>query len=1102
MSEYSSVEKPFLEKLREIGWNVIDHGNNGIPQDPSVSRRTNFDDWAIKRTFSEKIKEFNPWITDSQINQCWDKIITQHGKLLEVNESTFTMLRKGITLEGKNEATGEENPTVQLVAFGKDFADNDFTAINQFRINTPGTAKPFIIPDIVCFVNGLPWIVIECKDEDVAEPMSEAFDQIRRYANLRNDEEDEYAEVEGKEQLYCTNLFSVITHGKEARFGTISSDFDFYYNWRDIFPEEYRTIEVGDGEQSLRQEVIIRGMFNKEILIDLLQNFTLFMTSKSGKKYKVLARYNQYRATGKMIERLKVGKTWQERSGVIWHTQGSGKSLTMVFLVKKMRTTFELKGYKILMVVDRLDLENQLLTNAQLTGEAPEKPIVTKSRGENDKSPILADLADDTPDLNLVMIHKFGDNQQYTPEYLAKHDLVPVYEKLELINSSDKILILIDEAHRTQGGDMNAALFQAFPNASRIGFTGTPLMKRSDRLSTSQRFGQNDERYIDTYKMNDAVSDHATVDIKYIGKVVTSDLDDSEGFAQAFEDLFNARTEKERLEIMKRYGGMEAYLESNERVKRISEDLFTHYITEILPNGFKAMVVSSSITAACRYSVQLRNLITKQLEIEQAKPKDEQNEDIINRLSKLQVKTVISNPGNNAEAYILKEYKEGCSNKILESFCKNYSDEKGKEDSNIGILCVCDRLLTGFDAPVLQVMYLDKNLREQNLMQAIARVNRAEKHKDHGIVVDYFGVLKNLEKALGIYTDQDKEDAKLELDDFEKYFSNIAKEKPELELRYNALIQFFSETLGIANASGYFDQKLSPEDDTKFVNDVLEAMKEVKWRAKFDTLFGRYLSQIDLLFTEVDVQQDHWIRAKRLGYLVYRIGYFFHDKTMDLKYASSKVRKLIDKYVKSTGVDTKFSQMEIMSEDFVRIKNDYKNKKSQASAIEYALRYHIKVTLGSKDPGLYQKFNTRINNILQTYKDNWDMQLSEFEELQKELASGEKKDPRFVSAQPAFHNILTIFVPEAEGNKEIDDKLAELVTDRIWPRICEYIEIDHLWKKPAEMQKLRDAIAMELRMSEFKGLQDQNNEIAIQLQDLCKKNYNELLRFVKSKAAN
>lgn len=1097
MTEYSRVEKPFLDKLRQIGWRVIDHGNNGIPQDPAISLRTNFNDWALKSVFSEKIKDLNNWITDDQINQCWDKIITQNGKLLEVNEATFVMLRKGIPLEGKNEVTGEENPTVRLVAFGDEYESNDFTAINQFRINTPGTAKPFIIPDIVCFVNGLPWIVVECKDEDVAEPMSEAFEQIQRYANLRIDEDDEYAEVEGKEQLYYSNLFSVITHGKEARFGTISSDFDFFYNWRDIFPEEYRTVQIGDDEQSVRQEVIILGMFNKEILIDLLQNFTLYMTLKAGNKIKVLARYNQYRATGKMIERLKAGKTWQERSGVIWHTQGSGKSLTMVFLVKKMRTTFVLKEFKVLMVVDRLDLEDQLLANAQLTGEAPDKPIATKTRGPNDDTPVLADLADDTPDLNLVMIHKFGNNQQYTPEYLAKHDLVPVYEKLDLINSSEKILILIDEAHRTQGGDMNAALFQAFPNASRIGFTGTPLMKKSDRLSTSQRFGQLDGRYIDTYKMNDAVSDHETVDIKYIGKVVTSELDDSEGFAEAFEKLFNARTEKERLEIMKRYGGMEAYLESNERVKRISEDLVHHYVTEILPNGFKAMVVSSSITATCRYSVQIRKLITKQLEIEQAKPKEEQDEYILNRLSKLQVKTVISNPGNNAESYIMKEYKEGNSKEILESFCKNYSDKKGKEDSNIGILCVCDRLLTGFDAPVLQVMYLDKNLREQNLMQAIARVNRTKKHKDHGIVVDYFGVLKNLQKALGIYTDQDKEEAKVELDDFEKYFSDIAKEKPELELRYNALIQLFSDTLEIENVAGYFDQILNSEQDSKFVNDVLEAMKEVKWRAKFDILFGRYLSQIDLLFSEVEVQQTHWIRAKRLGYLVYRIGYFFHDKTMDLKFASRKVRQLIDKYVKSEGVDTKFSEMEIMSEDFVHIKDSYKNQKSQASAMEYALRYHIKVNLVAKDPGLYQKFNTRIDTILKIYRDNWETQIEEFEKLQKELASGEKKDTRFISVQPAFHNILTSFVPLAETDKDMDEKLAKLVKDRIWPKVCEYIKIDYLWQKPAESQKLQDAMAKELRLSGIGELKDQNREIALQLHSLCKSNYNELLKFCK-----
>ena len=281
------------------------------------------------------------------------------------------------------------------------------------------------------------------------------------------------------------------------------------------------------------------------------------------------------------------------------------------------------------------------------------------------------------------------------------------------------------------------------------------------------------------------------------------------------------------------------------------------------------------------------------------------------------------------------------------------------------------------------------------------------------------------------------------------------------------------------------------------MNDVLEAMKQVKWRAKFDILLGRYLSQIDLLFSEVDVQQTHWIRAKRLGYLVYRIGYFFHDKTMDLKFASRKVRQLIDKYVKSSGVDTKFSQMEIMSEDFVRIKNDYKNQKSQASAMEYALRYHIKVNLGTKDPGLYQKFNTRIDTILKTYKDNWDMQIEEFEKLQKELASGEKKDPRFVSVQPAFHNILTSFVPEAASNNDIDDKLAKLVKDRLWPKVCEYIKIDYLWKKPAEAQKLQDAMAKELRLSGIKELRDQNKEIALQFQNLCKSNYNELLKFCK-----
>jgi type I restriction enzyme, R subunit len=1096
MSEYASVEKPFLDKLGQIGWTIIHQGGtaDSVPENPATSLRSSFSEYALRNVFFRSIQKINGgWLTDDQLAYCYDRIVL-HGseKLLEANESVYKMLRKGITLNGKNEKTGQENPTVKIIDFDE-YAANDFTAVSQFRVDTPNTSYKFIIPDIVCFVNGLPLVVIECKDEDKAEPLSEAFNQIRRYSNQRS-AYSYYAANEGKEQLFYTNLFNVATYGTAAIFGTVSADFDYYYNWRDIFPEEYKVINVG--KDSERQEVMIRGMFNKEILIDLLQNFTLYMDLKSGDRIKVLARYNQYRAVGKMIVRLRDGKTWQERSGVLWHTQGSGKSLTMVFLVKKMRTTFQLKGYKIFMVVDRIELEDQLDRNADLTGENTNEPIPSKED--------LYELRDDdTPDLNMVMIHKFGENAKYTPEVLAQTGIVPHFEEFPVLNESEKVLILIDEAHRTQGGDMNHNLFTAFPNASRIGFTGTPLMKKADRMTTCSRFGQNDDRYIDTYKMNDSVRDHATVDIKYIGKKTNDTIKDHEKFEDAFEKLFKAKTEDERQAIMQRYGGMTAYLESRDRIEKNAADMMNHYVSEILPNGFKAIIVGSSKVAAVRYKIAIENEIRKHIAIEEAKLEDERNGAVLARLKIMKARAVISMPEQNAEEYIRAAWKEGDKKEVIEQFCKDFNTEDpSKADTGTAFLCVCDRLLTGFDAPVLQVMYLDKNLREQNLMQAIARVNRTKKDKTHGIVVDYFGVLRNLRAALGIYTDEEAKDAKEELDDFSEYFADIAKEIPELELIYNSLLQFFDTDLDLADVSEFFDQKLSQSEDQEFVEDVIEKMSVVSNRVKLDLRVTKYLNQLDLLFCEQTVQRTHWVRAKRVGYLMYRIAYHYKDDTMDLKHASQKVRWLIDTYLENQGIDTKVDEISILDDEFPRIKKMYRGKKSQASAMEFALRHQIKITLEQKDPGLCIKFNDRIDSVIKTYKDNWDLMTAELDKVREDLNKGRKKDTRFTSVQPAFYDVLKGYVPASEGDKAVDEKMAALITSDgvIWKLIIGKIVIHGFWEKADLVKELSDGIAFHLRMSGIPELKEHDVDITDAIMNLCRSNYTELLEAARAMA--
>ena len=1077
MSEYANVEKPFLEKLRALGWEIIDHGGGAEhPTDPTISRRTSFGETGVFDHFREWVGKLNPWATPAQLEKAFTILTTQTGTLLEANKFVFGKIREGLALVGEqNATTGEMNPTLRLVDFNHP-ENNGFLAVNQFRLDTPGMAKGYIVPDIVCLVNGLPWIVVECKDEDVAEPLSDAWDQIRRYSNQRKDPDDSYAEDEGKEEFFHANLFNVITHGKEARFGTISGEFDYYYNWQDIFPEKFKTPDTAEG--GVKQTVLIGGMFNHEILLDIFRNFTLFMND-DGFEYKVVCRYQQYRAVGKMIERMKAGEDFRARSGVVWHTQGSGKSLTMVFLVRKMRTEPDLRDWKVVMIVDRNDLEDQMGDTALLTGEGV---TLIEHQDELDK------LADDTANLNLVMIHKFGVTEKEEKELWDRLRIPPKVKSFETINSRDKVLLLVDEAHRSQGGDMAKNLFIAFPNATRVGFTGTPLLTPRHKVKTAERFYCAPNEFIDTYKMNDAVRDHATVDVMYIGKQTSDRITDREAFDQEYELAFSNRTEAERQEIMRRYGDMVAYLETEDRVNEIAKDLMIHYVSEVLPNGFKAMVVAVSIKAAVRFKVAIEKLIPEFIHDEESKPEGERDEVVLTRLKMLKARAVVSTMGNNEPSYITSARREGQGKSVIDAYRKSFDPEK--PETGIGILCVCDRLLTGFDAPIAQVMYLDRSLKEHGLMQAIARVNRMKKDKGHGILVDYFGVTKNLTEALGIYSDADREAAKEDLREFGEYFKSVERELPELEARYAKILAFFEEN-GIAEAEGYMRQTLANgAADKAWVERVIALVEDIEKRAQLDGLVKDYLDRLDLLFHQPSVQKEHWVPAKRLGFLVYSIGQFYKDPTMDLKFASRKVRILIDKYVKNQSITEHIPAVGLLSDDFPVIAQKYAGKKSQASAMEHAIRWQIKENL-DRDPGFYERFKDRLEAIITRYGGNWEQMVKEFEQLKGEMDRGRPHDDRFKPIQATFYDCLKAEVGR-DVTKDEDEKIVR-ETKNVCSAVKTSIVVSNFWVKPLEVQKLHDQIAMRLRLG-LRGILADSDAATRRIMTLCKSNYGNLLR--------
>ncbi|NJR46518.1 MAG: type I restriction endonuclease subunit R [Hyellaceae cyanobacterium CSU_1_1] len=329
------------------------------------------------------------------------------------------------------------------------------------------------------------------------------------------------------------------------------------------------------------QEQLINGMLNKTNLLNILRTASVFMDTDSGKRIKVVCRYQQFRAANKIIERLRQGKTTPERSGVIWHTQGSGKSLTMVFVAGMLRAFLDLNDYKIILINDRVDLEEQLAKTATLIGD--------RVNTIDSRAALRSQLATDTSDLNMVMVHKFQQRDRSLPlkvaAALGTYQAIPSNHTFGVVNSSDRIVLMIDEAHRTQGSDLGDNIFEAFPNAARIAFTGTPLItERHGTKKTHMRFGE----YIDTYRLMDAVTDGTTLQILYEGRTADAALKDKHGFETQFENLFQDRTPAELLAIKKKYGATGDLLEAEARIKAIAQDLVHHYLEQIFPNGFKA----------------------------------------------------------------------------------------------------------------------------------------------------------------------------------------------------------------------------------------------------------------------------------------------------------------------------------------------------------------------------------------------------------------------------------------------------------------------------------------------------------------------------------
>ncbi len=1088
MSEYTEVEQPFLAQLAAQGWTVIDQGTQ-LPQDSGPSLRSSFRSWWLPGVFRKAVAAINtladgpdkgtPWLTERQLDELESQLFRQPQRtLLEANQAVHELLHKAQV--DVNETTGEVDPVVKLIDFHHP-ERNRFHAINQFRIATPGCVREFIVPDIVLFVNGIPLAVVECKKGSAtcANPMQEAFVQLQRY--MRRRAETEAAGLkEGEPRLFHSNLLLIRSCGLHADYGSISSFEEHFYAWKTLHPADDGGLAALNPQQQL-----VAGMLMPANLLQMLRTCTVFMDTDAGTRVKVVCRYQQFRAANKIVQRLRDGRTPIERSGVVWHTQGSGKSLTMVFVARMLRASTDMNDYKIVLVNDRHDLEDQLGETATLIGG---RVNVVGSTGE-----LRRHLAADSSDISMVMVHKFQDREEVlsnaVAEALGIFRAMPGSKTFGVVNLSGRIVLMIDEAHRTQSSDLGDNLFEAFPNAARLAFTGTPLItERHGGRMTHKRFGE----YIDTYKLLDAVNDGATLQILYEGRTADSALNEKHAFDKKFEDLFRDRSDEELAAIRKKYGATGDILEAKARIEAISRDVVRHYVDNILPNGFKAQVVCHSKLACVRYQECIDAAIAERLAAEQAKPTPDA--ELLRTLAFLKTAVVVSSDGSNEAAYITHARKQAARLNAVENFCKGFDlDDPDKANTGIAFLIVCDMLLTGFDAPIEQVMYIDKRLREHTLLQAIARTNRVKRGKQRGYVVDYIGLANHLTEALTLYTATD------ELQELHEGLKNISTELPVLEERYQRLLQYFSGK-GVSDIESFVTGKLSGrpagmQQDAAVVHAAVMALADERCRADFEVYLKKFLMSLDIILPHASAQPFR-VPAKRFGYILQVAKERYKDASLQLGDAGEKVRALINEHLISLGINPKLPPVELLAEDFLQRLQQHAggNDEAKASEMEHAIRKHCTVH-HDEDPVFYKKLSEKVDALIERHHAQWDLLVDKLEDLRAQAVAGRRHEVQGLGREAStFYEHLAELGYGAGGVPNEDLPAFKTLMAQIVELLQDTIGSIDFWQSPDKQKRLRGEIKIAIGRARLGAWMVTRERVAVEVMKLAKNRHDALLK--------
>ena len=704
-SEDQLIQKSTAEFLeKELGWkSVYAFDQETLGTDGTLGRVT-YHEVLLTRHLTQALKRLNPWLTDKQLQEATERM-TEHMSsqtLMQINEQKYQLIRDGIPVT-RTKPNGE---TEEVRAKVIDFASpdkNEFLCVRELQVHGALYRRR---ADIVGFVNGIPLLFMELKNHDVE--VVDAFNQNYR----------DYLDT--IPQLFYHNAFIMFSNGLEARVGTIDSKWEFFHEWKRLTEQEAGNIEL---------PTMLRGICKKENFLDLLENFILYDHS-GGTTVKILARNHQYLGVNQAVEMYRNRQYLDGKLGVFWHTQGSGKSYSMLFLSQKIRRKFE-GSPTIVVLTDRDELNKQIsdtFENCGLLGNVKAKKFIASS-GEDLKTKLKGN-----PSFIFSLIQKFND---------PKAD--PIYPDHDII-------VMSDEAHRTQNGIFADNLMHMLPTAHRIGFTGTPLLS-NDHI-TARTFGG----YVSIYDFKRAVEDKATVPLYY------------ENRGEKLQELKNPEINEEIAAALEQAGDLDAsqlaklerefakevhLLTAKKRLRIVAQDFVRHY-SDLWTSG-KAMFVCYNKVTCVRMYNYVQEYWQREIKLlEQAIEKSDSQQEVQEMRRKLEwmqqteMAVVVSQEQNEIQTFEkwgldIKSHREKMEKRELD---KEFKDA----DSSLRIVFVCAMWLTGFDVKTLSCLYIDKPMKAHTLMQTIARANRVSEGKTNGLVIDYIGIVKALRQALADYT--------------------------------------------------------------------------------------------------------------------------------------------------------------------------------------------------------------------------------------------------------------------------------------------------------------------------------------------------------------